>query len=368
MSDAALATSAAAARGGRAPPHAALAVATRGDGIDSVHYGSVAVVDRRGRLLHAAGDPQFVTMTRSALKPLQAMPFIAGGGPARFGFSPHDVALLCASHSGEPRHVEAVAAMLAKSGSTAAELQCGTHAPGYYDVRGEVPPPPPYSPLAHNCSGKHAGMLAHCVACGLPKDSYLEFDHPLQQAIRRAVAHFTGTSEADLVAGIDGCSAPNYGVPLARLAMAYARLASERDDALFGAAPRILADAMTAHPEMVSGEGRNDLAYMTAGRGDWVTKIGAEGVQAIGIRSAGIGIAIKVVDGAKRGLHPATVAVLDQIGALDAAQRALLAPWREPSVRNYRGIVTGRVTPVVVVDRAAAGGPDGGTPGDRGSP
>lgn len=356
MPDAVIATPAAdaAVRGVRASPHAPLAVATRGEAIESVHYGSVAVVDRSGRLLHAAGDPDFLTMTRSALKPFQAMPFVAAGGIQRFRFSPAQVALLCASHSGEPRHVDAVAGMLASSGSTAGELQCGTHAPGYYDVRGEVPPPPPYSPLAHNCSGKHSGMLGYCVACGLPKDSYLAFDHPLQQAIRRAVAHFTGTAESDLVAGIDGCSAPNYAVPLARLAMAYARLAGERDDREFGEAPRILADAMTAHPEMVSGEGRNDLAYMRAGRGDWVTKIGAEGVQAIGIRSAGIGIAVKVVDGAKRGLHPATVAVLDQLGLLDADQRAELAPWREPTVRNYRGIATGRVTPVVVVDGVAA--------------
>jgi L-asparaginase II len=355
MSDAVIASPAAdaAARGNGAPPHAPLAVATRGDAIDSVHYGSVAVVDRNGRLLHAAGDPHFLTMTRSALKPFQAMPFVAAGGVARFRFSPAQVALLCASHSGEPRHVEAVAAMLASSGSSASELQCGTHAPGYYDVRGEVPPPPPYSPLAHNCSGKHSGMLAHCVACGFPKDSYLAFDHPLQRAIRGSVAHFTSLQEADLVAGVDGCSAPNYAVPLSRLALAYARLASVRGDSVFGDAPRMLADAMTAHPEMVSGEGRNDLAYMRAGRGDWVTKIGAEGVQAIGIRSTGIGIAVKVVDGAKRGLHPAVVAVLDQLGLLDADQRAALAPWREPTVRNYRGIATGRVAPVVVVDRVA---------------
>ena len=356
MPDAAIASPAAAAavRGDRAPPHAPLAIATRGDAVEAVHYGSVAVVDRSGRLLHAAGDPRFLTMTRSALKPFQAVPLVAAGGIERFGFSPAEVALLCASHSGEPRHVEAVARMLERSGSTAAELQCGTHAPGHYDVRGEVPPPPPYSPLAHNCSGKHSGMLGYCVACGLPKDSYLAFDHPLQQAIRRAVAHFTGTPEAELIAGIDGCSAPNYAVPLAGLALGYARLAGERDDGEFGPAPRILADAMTAHPEMVSGEGRNDLAYMRAGRGDWVTKIGAEAVQAIGIRSLGLGIAVKVVDGAKRGLHPATVAVLDQLGLLDAGQRALLAPWREPTVRNYRGIATGRVLPVVVLDTVSA--------------
>jgi len=120
------------------------------------------------------------------------------------------------------------------------DLQCGTHAPGFYEARGEVPPPPPYSPLAHNCSGKHSGMLAYCVHCGWPKESYLAYDHPLQQSIRRAVAHFTSTPEADLVGGIDGCSAPNYAVPLDRLALGFARLASRDDDAEFGAPPRVL--------------------------------------------------------------------------------------------------------------------------------
>jgi L-asparaginase II len=317
-----------------------------------VHYGSVAVADRHGRLLYAAGDPFVLTMTRSSLKPFQAMPFVAAGGIERFGFTPAEVALLCASHSGEERHVAAVADMLEKSGSTVDELQCGTHAPGYFEVRGEVPPPPPWSPLAHNCSGKHSGMLAYCVHCSETKHDYLDFDHPLQQAIRRSVARFTDTPESDLVGGTDGCSAPNYGVPLAGLATGFARLAAERQDAVYGAAPRILADAMTAHPEMVSGEGRNDLAYMVAGRGDWVTKIGAEGVQGIGIRSAGLGIAVKVVDGAKRGLHPAVIEVLDQLRLLDDDQRARLARWRTPTIRNYRGIATGVVTPRVVMYKA----------------
>src|SRR5207344_1475439 len=140
-------------------------------------------------------------------------------------------------------------------------------------------------------------------------------------------------------------------------------LASQDADAVYGAAPRVLADAMTAHPEMVSGERRNDLAYMKAGRGDWVTKVGAEGVQGIGVRSAGIGIAVKVADGAKRALHPAVVEVLDQLGLLDAGQRDLLASWRRPVVRNYRGIETGAIVPIVVLSRletARAG--SGGTP------
>jgi len=329
-------------------PHAPLAIVSRGDATESVHYGSVAVVDAQGRLLFSAGDPEFLTTTRSALKPLQALPFVSGGGVERFGFSAGQVALLCASHSGEPRHVEAVADMLSRIDCVPEQLMCGIHPPLYYAAHDEPPPAGArFSTLHHNCSGKHSGMLAYCRQWGLPSDNYVAFDHPLQQAIRTAVAHLTGVAESELVAGVDGCSAPNYAVPLSRLAYAYARLAGEREDGRYGMAPATLAHAMREHPEMVSGERRNDLTLMRAGRGAWVTKVGAEGVQAIGVRAKGWGIAIKVIDGNARGLHPATVMVLDQLGLLDEAQRAELAAWREPTIRNYRGIVTGRVSPVV---------------------
>jgi L-asparaginase II len=181
----------------------------------------------------------------------------------------------------------------------------------------------------------------------VPLETYLDPAHPLQQAIRQAVATFTGVAEDRLVAGIDGCSAPNYAVPLASLARAFARLATAEVDADYGVAPRALANAMMAHPEMVSGEHRSDLALMQAGRGDWVTKIGAEGVQAIGVRSHGLGVAIKVIDGQKRGLYPAIVAVLEQLGLVDAAARDVLAPWGRRPIRNYRGIETGEIRPAI---------------------
>jgi L-asparaginase II len=331
-----------------ASPHAPLTIVSRGDATESVHYGSVAVVDAEGRLLFSAGDPEFLTTTRSALKPLQALPFVAGGGVERFGFSTPQVALLCASHSGEPRHVEAVANMLNRIGCTPEQLLCGIHPPLYYAANDELPPAgTKFSTLHHNCSGKHTGMMAYCRQCSLPLDAYVAVDHPLQQAIRTAVAHLTGVGEHELVGVVDGCSAPTYAVPLSRLAYAYAQLAGEHEDACYGTAPAALAQAMRAHPEMVSGERRNDLILMRAGRGAWVTKVGAEGVQALGVRGKGWGVAIKVVDGNARGLHPATVAVLDQLGLLGEAQRAELAAWREPTLRNYRGIVTGKVSPVV---------------------
>jgi L-asparaginase II len=157
-------------------------------------------------------------------------------------------------------------------------------------------------------------------------------------------------AESRLVAGTDGCSAPNYAVPLSALAFAYARLAGA-EDARYGRAPIALAEAMSAHPEMVSGEKRNDLVLMRVGRGDWVTKVGAEGIQAIGVRSKAWGIAIKVADGNARGLHPTTVAVLDQLGLLDDGQRGELSALREPAIRNYRGIVTGKIESVVALEQ-----------------
>jgi len=324
-----------------APPQAPLTVVTRGGAIESTHFGSVAVVDRKGTLLYAAGDPFTLTFTRSALKPLQALPFVAADGHTRLGLTEPEIALLCASHSGEPPHVDAAVSILTKAGRSAGDLQCGAHLPLGFEARGVAAPPPPYSPLAHNCSGKHAGMLACCVDCGYDTGDYLVFEHPLQQAIRRGVACFTALREDELIAGVDGCSAPNYAMPLAHLAYAYARLVRPEPDADFGSAPKILSDAMRAHPEMVSGTARSDLALAQAGRGDWVAKIGAEGVQAVAIRSRGWGIAVKVADGSARGLYPAIVAVLAQLELLDSSAASRLAKWATPTIRNHRAVAIG---------------------------
>ncbi|HVE50347.1 MAG TPA: asparaginase [Casimicrobiaceae bacterium] len=325
----------------RVPAHVPLVVTTRGDDVESVHHGSIAVVDRNGRIVLSAGDPDSLTFTRSALKPLQALPFVRDGGPQRFGYSEAQIALLCASHSGEPRHVDAVADMLVRADNRVADLQCGSHAPGFYEARAELPPPPPYSPLAHNCSGKHAGMLALCTLHGHDKRDYLEYEHPVQRVIRSAVADMAGVDEQLLHCGIDGCSAPNYAMPLASLAFAFARLAVGHDAAGSSSAVVALRDAMRAHPGMVSGEKRSDEALMRAGRADWVAKIGAEGVQALGVTSRGVGIAVKIADGGRRALLPAVVATLEALELVDDAAHAILGHWNRPALHNVRGTVTG---------------------------
>jgi L-asparaginase II len=312
----------------------------RGGTLECTHFGAVAVVDTRGRVLAHAGDAHWLSFTRSTLKALQALPFMEADGPRHLQFDQRDVAMLCASHSGEPMHVEQVQHMLDRVGVGYQRLQCGCHVP-YYVELGVGPAPEHVDQRHHNCSGKHAGFLAYCVQHGLSLEDYLDPAHPLQQAIRRDVARAAGLPPQDLRFGIDGCSAPNYAMPLSALARAYARLASGDQDSEFGASFAQLAAAMTAHPDLVSGTGRNDEAFMRAGRGDWVTKVGADGVQAIASRSRGQAIAIKIGDGNKTALFAASVAALDQLGWLDERQREELLPWRAEVIANWRGIQVG---------------------------
>lgn len=328
--------------------HAPLVEVTRGEQVECTHTGSVAVVNTRGELLYQAGDPHFLTFTRSTIKPFQAVPFLRADGPAKFGYTTSEMAMLCASHSGEVMHIDAAQSMLRKAGCDEHHLRCGCHVPMCYTAFDKPPPAgASFNQLHNNCSGKHAGFLAYCVQHGQPLDSYLDPEHPLQQAVRESVAHFAGLSPFDLKMGIDGCSAPNYAMPLSRLALAYARLAQGRSDSIYGDALSTLYQAMTMHPELVSGTGRNDLAFMQTVPGDWVAKIGADGVQVIGVRSAGLGIAIKVADGNMRALYTAAVAVLQQLGLVAVPEASPLAPWVRPRLKNFMGLHTGEVRPTV---------------------
>ena len=326
--------------------HVPLIELTRGGTLECQHVGSVAVVNAQGKLLAHTGDACFLTFSRSTLKALQALPFVEAGGPQQFKLTMQQIALLCASHNGEATHISNVEQMLDKAGLTCQALRCGCHVPGLFTLLDIAPPPDlKFDERHNNCSGKHAGFLAYCVQHGHALDDYIDPAHPLQQAIRRDVARATGMDANDLKMGIDGCSAPNYAMPLAHLARGYARLASGAHDAEFGESFALLGEAMTAHPDMVSGTGRNDLAFMRAGRGDWVTKVGADGVQVVGSKSRGEALAIKLMDANKPALFAATVEALDQLGWLDDAQRAELKPWRAQRIVNARGLLVGQRRP-----------------------
>ncbi len=313
----------------------------RGGLVECLHFGALAVVNRHGKLLASAGDADWLTFTRSTLKPFQALPFVAAGGAAHFGFDSAQVAMLCASHSGEDKHVETVERMLAASGTSYKRLQCGCHVPYFVELGVAAGRPGPYDERWHNCSGKHAGFAAYCVQHGLSLDDYLAPEHPLQQAIRRDVALAFGLTPDALVMGIDGCSAPNYAAPLSALALAFARLASGEADSRFGDSYKLLSQAMIEHPDLVSGTGRNDEAFMRIGQGDWVSKVGADGVQAVASKSRGEGFAIKIIDGSKPALFAASVETMAQLGWLDDAQAAALAPWRAEAIMSVRGAQVG---------------------------
>lgn len=333
----------------------------RGAVVESVHYGAAAVVDSAGHLLAWVGNAHVITFLRSAAKPFQALPFVEQGGVEHFGLTAEELALMCASHSGTDRHVAVARRLQQKAGVEEADLQCGTHPP--YDnataealrQRGEAP-----TPNRHNCSGKHSGMLAHARLRGLPLESYLAPEHPVQQSILQVMSQMAGLPPEEIALGTDGCSAPNFAMPLYHAAWAYARLVDPWDQpAARQAACRQIVSAMTGHPWLVGGPGRFDTRLMEVAGQKLVAKGGAEGFQGVGIRpqpgERGIGIALKIADGdAKNRARPAVVLeILQQLGVLGVEELQALADFgpRRP-VYNWRRLVVGEGSPAFSLQRA----------------
>nr|WP_229631982.1 asparaginase [Pseudomonas quercus] len=324
------------------PAHTPIVVATRNTHVERIHWGSIAVVDATGAPVVHVGDPDTYVFSRSTLKPFQAIPLVRDGGHHQFGFSTAELAIICGSHSGEDFHVIAVTRLLEKISKSEPDLRCGCHLPIRYGEHNLPPFGSTFDQRYNNCSGKHAGFLGYCSLHGY-NQNYLDPDHPLQVNIREEVAMLANLPKNQLWSGIDGCSAPNYGMPLSRLALLWARLATsesgidrDHDNALSS-----IASAMVCHPEMVSGTGRCDQAIALASDGDCIAKVGADGVYTIGIRSRGLGIAIKIADGNLGALYTTAVNVLVQLGLID--EHKLLTPWVEPTVVSMAGECVGKL-------------------------
>ena len=340
---------------------------TRGRIAESTHYGSIAVVDANGKLLASYGDHHVVTFLRSSAKPFQALPFIERGGAEYFNFTPREISISCASHEGSAMHIQTVAALQKKIGITESNLQCGAHVPGdVAELKDMIIHDRHPTPNYNNCSGKHTAMLAHAKMRGLPLENYLDHKHPIQQDILASFAEMCLIPAADVELGTDGCSAPNFAVPLFNAALGMARFCDPRElSSARAEACHKITTSMMAHPEMASGYGEFDEQLMKIGAGKIVTKRGAEGFQIIGIMpgvlspdAPGVGIALKVSDGdASRmaddlsvspRVRPAvTVEILRQLGAISSDQEQALAafgPVKE--IKNHRGLVTGQSRPV----------------------
>ncbi|MBI6546931.1 MAG: asparaginase [Cyanobacteria bacterium NC_groundwater_1444_Ag_S-0.65um_54_12] len=300
----------------------------RGGRVESVHTGWWAIVTASGEKLDTSSGPLPEIYARSSAKPFQALPLLQSGAADAFGLVEEELAICCASHAGEAFHRAAVSSVLTKAGLGSEALRCGSHAP-----LGDPAAPP--GVLENNCSGKHAGMLATCRHQGWPLASYLASEHSLQQAIRTELTKLADTA---LRWGVDGCGAPAWYLPLASLALAYARLPAVTPG------ERIIA-AMAAHPRMVAGTDRRDTAIMLATSGRLVSKGGAEGVSAGCYPAKGIGWALKISDGNARAVGPALLALLLQFGLLTAAEYERLATWGTPLLKNHAGTVVGQLKP-----------------------
>lgn len=320
---------------------------TRGSLTESVHRGSIAVTDDRGNVISSAGDPYAVTYARSSMKPVQAIPVIESGAADAYGFTPEEIAILCASHNGEEKHIATVKSMLTKIGLTSCSLQCGPHDP--YDKAsadrlkeaGEKP-----TELHNNCSGKHAGMLALSRHMRVSPERYLEPTHPVQIVMRSTVGEMAGMDDEEIILGIDGCGVPVFGLPLFRLAAAFARLGTAASEPTHRgeAAARIL-NALRRHPFQIAGTGRYDTRLIEVTNGRIIGKMGAEGVFALTVPELGLGLALKIEDGTQRAIYPVVTEALVQLGWLSPEEAAGLAEFHKQAIRNWKGTVVGGYSP-----------------------
>ncbi len=315
----------------------------RGGLIESRHRGAVAVVDADGATVFAVGDVAKRVFPRSAVKPLQALPLVESGAAERYALGDEELALACASHSGEPAHVEVVLRMLSKAGLDASALACGTHWPSsqaaaFALARAGGSP----SALHNNCSGKHAGFL--CVACAIGVDhpGYWRPEHAVQRGVRAVLEDLTGVALSDDCRAVDGCSVPTWAIPLANLARAFARFGSghglERERARAAA---LLRTACARKPWHVAGTGRFCTEIMRLLGPRALVKTGAEGVFCAALPQPGLGIAVKCDDGAGRAAEAITAALIARLLPLEDADRTILASFARPILRNWNGIEVG---------------------------
>lgn len=317
----------------------------RGDRVESFHRGAAVVCDASGQVLDSRGDVGRAIYPRSALKPLQCLPLVAGGAADRLGLTDAEIALACGSHSGEPVHVTAVSAFLRKAGRDESCLECGVHWPlgeraaRELAARGGGP-----TPLHNNCSGKHAGFVCLAAHRGLDPTGYVRHDHPVMREVTAAVAAATGARLDDSCRATDGCSIPAFAVPLESLATGFARLGTgdRLDDPLARATARIRR-ALAGNPWAVAGEGRFDTRIMGACGGAVLSKCGAEGVAAAAIPAAGIGLAVKIDDGAGRAAEVAMAALLRRFLSPPLADHPALAVLADVVLTNWNGLTVGRI-------------------------
>jgi L-asparaginase II len=350
-------------------PYLPILSLTRGETLESIHYGAIAVVNPQNALVASYGNPEAVTFLRSSAKPFQAMPFVMHGGVEHYHLTQEELALICASHSGTDEHVAVARSIQAKTGAQESDLLCGTHALSHKPTveamrqRGEE-----LTSNRHNCSGKHTGMVSFARMLGLPyhleDHAYIAMDHPIQKEILQNFAEMCSLPVEQVGLGIDGCSAPNFAVPLRNAALAFSRLSdpSALDERKATACRKIFA-AMTAYPNMIGGPDSFDTHLMQATHGKIVCKGGAEGYQAMGVApgaagpgSPALGITFKISDGDYRGSARPAVAlsILKQLSVITEAELDALKSYGPTfEIYNWRKLLVGKAEPSFSLSKPA---------------
>ena len=311
----------------------------RGNRVESEHNVEAVVVNSDGVPVFQTNHPDFETYVRSSAKPFQAYPLVASGAAEHFHLSQQELAICCASHNSEPVHVETVRALHKRTGLTEEMLRCGVHTPLDSETAEDLwKSNTPITQYHNNCSGKHTGMLLACKHQNFPMDDYIEPGHPLQAQIRQ---HLQEVIEREPIhIGIDGCSVPTFYMSLRELATAFLHLADQSDPNL-----NTLYDVMTGEPYLVAGRNRFDTEIMQALPGTVISKVGAEGVRALGIRVDGdsYGLALKVRDGSKRASGAAVLNIFQHLGWFPEQIQSTLADKVMPVINNHAGLEVGHI-------------------------
>ena len=322
---------------------------TRGEIVETIHRGAIAIVDTQGAIQYAAGNSELTTYMRSAAKPFQLLLTIEADAIGKFNLTQAEVSVMCASHSGEDYHLEAVRSILRKIGLTEDALQCGPHLPGHGPTQREmIKRDEGPSAIHSNCSGKHTGMLTLCQIKGFPIEGYLNPMHPAQQLILQTIAEVADMGASEIGISIDGCGVPTFALPIEKIGLLFSRLA---DPSLFSSkrqnALNHIREAMMAYPKYMSGSGRFCAALMSEFPGKVVLKSGAAGVYGVGLPDHNLGIGLKIENGLGEPRVAAVLAVLKELELLPKAGLDRL--WKQfcPPVRNYRKQIVGEIRPIL---------------------
>jgi L-asparaginase II len=326
-----------------------LARAMRNNHVENLYRGDVVVVNTDHEIMMIMGDPYKRTYWRSAAKPFQTIPFLEAGGLERYGMTDKELALMTASHGGEPDHVVTAANLLEKIGFNENALRCGSAPPMHQpSMRDLLESKKPWTPFHNCCSGKHGAMLALAAMKGYDPACYDDLSHPVQQEILSVIAEITGMEAETIGIGIDGCGVPIYYLPINRMAQAYALLAlpDKHPDPKRRKALRQIADVMTRNPWYVAGTGRLDTILMEVTKGKLLAKLGADGVYCVSVMGKGIGIALKIESGDVRVIQPVIVELLTQLELITDDEKCRLQSRLNSSIYNHRQQVIGRLETV----------------------